>query len=477
MRLPIIKINLKVMKKILLMLFCLCFITLHVKAQNEVWKEIDNYRKVELLGDSKGTSILVDVTCSAKTLADVISKATKIAAYDYIFIGIPGASPIAKLAGDEVYEQQKEFFIEYLNSGLTGISTGNHNKAKPSSEVPDPNGKKKDVLTKATITVTLNIDEIRKKLEDKKIIQSMSSLKERLGEITVVVRPSKEWMEKLGLVKVIDNQGKQQKILDYANILDGDFRDIQQKILNNLSEAFKIDDITAQLAAANNESLQDNLAIDVDLQESPEDILTRTIQADIYLEVNFVKGKVDNGQRSEFSLYFTGIDPYTNSSSDMPGEIVRKQFSGDDFKTALDAACKTACDDFRSKAVKFLEKREKNGLKGQVIFKVDNGVSLTFDSKLNVGGEKITFSELITEAVEELATTGETSGTQTSTKRTYNVTIPTKRKNRKGTEVANNYEKFAQDVEKYISENLKDVQAIVKPIGKGKVTVIFRPVE
>jgi hypothetical protein len=161
MRLPIIKINLKVMKKILLMLFCLCFITLHVKAQNEVWKEIDNYRKVELLGDSKGTSILVDVTCSAKTLADVISKATKIAAYDYIFIGIPGASPIAKLAGDEVYEQQKEFFIEYLNSGLTGISTGNHNKAKPSSEVPDPNGKKKDVLTKATITVTLNIDEIR----------------------------------------------------------------------------------------------------------------------------------------------------------------------------------------------------------------------------------------------------------------------------------------------------------------------------
>jgi len=468
------------MKKIFLLMVSFTSLTLGVNAQNEVWFETDSYKKTELLGDTKGSSIKVEVTCSGKTLAEVTQKAEKLALYEYIFIGFPGASPITKLAESAVYNQDKDFFISFINNKNEGLqfASGSQNKTKPASEVPDPNGKKKDVLLKATITVDLNIEEVRKMLEAKGKIKSMASISQSMGVITVVVRPNDAWLQRLGGYKDDDNQGKNQIIRDYSKLtLSSDYNDIVQAIRTNLGQAFKIDDISAQLNAANDESLRDKLATDVELQESPEDILARTLQADIYLEVNYETKPISGGQQTQFSLAFTGIDPYTNSSSDMPGQTIRKEASGDNMKAMLDATLKTACDDFKSKALAFLVKRDEKGLDGKVIFKVDAGVSLNFNSKIKVGEDRLTFSELIDEAVEELATSGSATGQQSATRREYNVTIPSKTKNRKGTEVSNSYEKFASKVEGYINDNLKDVQAVVKPVGKGKVVVVFRPVE
>jgi hypothetical protein len=468
------------MKKIFLFLIGLFLVTVSANAQTEVWFDGDTYKKIELLGDTKGTSIKIDVTCTGKTLPDVISKSEKLALYDYIFVGFPGASPIAKLAESSVYNQDKDFFISFINNKNEGLqfATGQHNKTKPASEVADPNGKKKDVLVKATITVELNIEEIKKMLESQGKIKSMASLSQTLGTITVVVKPNDAWLKRLGGYREEDNQGIMKPVRDYSRLsLSSDYNDILQAIRTNLGQGFKIDDIGAQLNAANDESLRDNLATDVELQESQEDILARTLQADIVLEVNFETIKISGGQQTQFNLSLTGIDPYTNSSSDMPGQTVRKEASGDNLKAMLDATLKTACDDFKSKALGFLVKRDKQGFDGKIIFKVDAGVELNFASKITVGGDKMTFSELIDEAVEELATSGTAFGQQSSTRREYNVNIPSKTKNRKGTEVSNSYEKFASKVEGYINDNLKDVQAVVKPIGKGKVVVVFRPIQ
>jgi hypothetical protein len=161
----------------------------------------------------------------------------------------------------------------------------------------------------------------------------------------------------------------------------------------------------------------------------------------------------------------------------MPGRSVTKRIVGDNKTALMDAALKEASNDFQAKALKFLVKREEKGLAGKIIFKVDAGVDLNFSSKINVGGDKMTFSELIDEAAEELASKASPFGQQTGTRREYDVTIPSKTKNRKGKEVSNSFEKLASKIETYVTEELKDLQAVVKTVGKGKVVVVFKPAE
>jgi hypothetical protein len=330
---------------------------------------------------------------------------------------------------------------------------------------------------KVTLTVTLKPEEIRKDLEAQGKIKSMDNLKESMGDITVVIRPNDAWLKRLGAYKETDNQGKKQIIRDYSQLsLDDDYNDIVQAIRVNLGQGFKIDDINSQLNAGNDEGLS-NLLSDDDLKESPEDILARTLQADIYLEVSFEVEKISGGVETQFSLSFSGIDPYTNSSSDMPGQTIRKTTSGDNTKALLDAALKAACNDFQGKALAFLVKRNEKGLPGKMIFKISEGVELNFTSKINIDGDKLTFSELVDEAVEELSVKSSVFGKATDTRREYDVFISSKTKNRKGKEVSNSYEKFASKVEAYINENLSEIQAVVRPVGAGKVTVVFKPAE
>jgi hypothetical protein len=468
------------MKNIRLILIIFSLLTSFVtNAQNEVWFEADPYKSTEVWGDKVGDYVKVDITCSAPSVNEALLKARKIALYNYIFVGFDAdgkASGIAKLAESSIYEQDRNFFISFINEEAKGLrfAEGKINTSKPGGEVKD--GKKK--LMKVTTTVTLKIPEIRKDLEAQGKIKSMASLKESLGDITVVIRPNDAWLKRLGGYKEIDNQGRPQIIRDYSKIsLDKYYNDIVGAIRNNLGSGFKIDDINAQLSAANNEVMTDKLSSDAELQESPEDILARTLQADIYLEVSFEQAKISGGVETQFSLLFTGIDPYTNSSSDMAGQTIRKTTAGDNFGALLDAALKSSCNDFQSKALSFLIARDEKGIPGKILFKISDGVDLTFSKKLTVGGDKLAFSELVDEAVEQLSIRSSPFGMQTSTRREYDVFIPSKTKNRKGKEIPNNYEKFSKQVESYITDNLKSVEAIVKPLGAGKVIVIFTPAE
>ncbi len=443
-------------------------------AQNEPWFETDPFKGIQLWGETKGDYIKVDVTCSAPSVPEALLEARKLALYTYIFVGFDAA--VTKLAESSVYEQDKDFFIAYINEEGKGLrfAEGKINTSKPGGEVKI----EKKKMVKLTTSVTLKITEIRKDLEAQGKIKSMADLKETLGEITVVVRPNDEWLKRLGGLTFEDNQGSKAPKRDYSRLSENkDYNHILQSIRVNLGEGFKIDDINTQLANGNNEVMRDKLSDDVDLQESAEDMLARTLQADIYLEVNFTEESVDGGTAKQMTVSFTGIDAYSNSSSDMPGRSVTKRLVGDNRTGLMDAALKEASNDFQAKALKFLTNREAKGLAGKIIFKVDAGVDLNFSSKINVGGDKMTFSELIDEAAEELASKASPFGAQTGTRREYDVTIPAKTKNRKGKEVSNSFEKLASKIETYVTEELKDLQAVVKTVGKGKVVVVFKPAE
>ena len=468
----------------LLIVLGIIITSFYSNAQERVWEETDQYKVLEVWGDNVGNSVKVDVTCSAKTVSDAVFKARKLALYNYIFIGYDAngsASAIKKLTDKSVYEGSLDFFTDYINEEKNGLGYTEAilNTSKPGGMVPG--GKKK--LVRVTITVTLKIDEIRKDLENKGKLKSMASISESLGPITVVVKPNDYWLKRLGVYKeFIDNQGKKQIIKDYSQLsLHPEYTTIIQSIRTNLGDGFKVDDIGSQLANSNNEVMRNNLTGDSDLEETGEEMMARTIQADIILEVSFEKQVVSGGMETELSISLTGIDPYTNSSSEMAGDLIRKSTSGDKFNNLLDTTLKSVCNDFMSKAQKFLVSRDEKGLPGKVIFKIpkniklSDGTPLLFSMKLKIENEKINFSELVDEAIEELGK-GKAQGEQTDLRRVYDVKIPSKVKNRKGKEVTNNYEKFSAKVEEYITENLKGVSAVIKTVGSGRVVVVFKAI-
>jgi hypothetical protein len=466
----------------LLIVLCLLLTTFYSKAQERVWEETDPFKTMEVWGDRVGENVKVDITCSAPSVNEAVLKARKVALYNYIFVGYDaegsGASGISKLSENSVYEQDLEFFTTYINDESKGLkyTEGKINTSKPGGEVKD--GRKK--LIKVTVTITLKIPQIIKDLESQGKIKSMESISDSMGPITVIVKPNDAWLRRLGAYREEDNQGKKQIMRDYSKLsLDKNYNDIIQSIRVNLGSGFKIDDINSQLNNSNNEVLRDNLSNDPDLQESGEEMMARTLQADLYLEVNFEKVDISGGMQKEFSISFTGIDPYTNSSGDMAGKTERKSTSGDNFNALLDATLKAVCNDFRPKALNFLVSRDEKGLPGKVVFKIpenvqlSDGTPLLFSMKFKIEGEQLTFAELVDESIEEIAK-GKPQGEQTPLRRIYDVKIPSKVKNRKGKEVTNNYEKFSSKVEEYITENLKNVKAEIKAIGSGRVVVIFR---
>jgi hypothetical protein len=471
------------MKIIKLLVLGFFLSTFHANAQERVWEENDPFKTMEVWGDRVGENVKVDITCSALSVNDALFEARKRALYSYLFIGFDtegaSASGISKLTENSVYEQDIEFFTAYINEESKGLkyTEGKLNTSKPGGEVKD--GKKK--LVKVTVTVTLKIPEIRKDLESQGKIKSMESISENMGPITVIVKPNDAWLRRLGAYRDVDNQGKNQIIRDYSKLsLDKNYNDIIQSIRVNLGSGFKIDDINSQLNNSNDEVLRDNLSNDPDLAESGEEMMARTLQADLFLEVNFEKQNISGGMEKEFSISFTGIDPYTNSSGEMAGTTIRKTTSGDNFNSLLDATLKAVCNDFRPKALNFLVSRDEKGLPGKIVFKIpentqlSDGTPLSFSMKFKIEGEQLTFSELVDEAIEEIGK-GKAQGEQTKLRRVYDVKIPSKVKNRKGKEVSNNYEKFSLKVEEYVTENLKSVKAEVKPVGSGRVVVIFRP--
>jgi len=469
--------------KIIYLIIVSIFITSSTLAQsNEVWLETDAQKIVEVGNDNVGEDVKADITCSAETVTDCKLKARKIALYELIFKGYNqsanGGSAIGKLIADmSVYSQNKDFFIAYINEEAKGLQfvQGIINVSKPGGEIKE--GKKK--LKMVTCTITLKIEQIRKDLESQGMIKSLSSVVASLGDIqpNIVVVPDDVWLKELGYLTQIDNQGVKQTNRDYSRVGENkDYADIFQSIARNFGDGFTITSIAAQLDGISNEKLQ-NASSDVELVESNDDYLARTLKADIFLQVGFVKETVSGGAESQFRITFNGVDPMTKSASDMPGQKITKKTSGDNFSELLDATLKIACNDFKAVALKYLVKRNDEGLPGKLLVKINSNLEMDFNSQITVEGEKLALSQLVNDAVEKCAKSYKKSGSTTKSRIEFDVKIDPKVTNKRTKKVsANDYEKFAWQVvnDEYLS---KFATADVKLNGTGMAIITLKKKE
>lgn len=472
------------MKKTQSIIFSLLLLfSLNFKAQNEIWLETDPAPLfTEVWGDRVGTDVKVDVTCSNESVNEAVQEARKIALYKLIVEGYTisedgKGSAIPKILSDKsVYDQKKDFFIDYINTESKGLqyAQGKINTSKPGGEIKD--GRKK--LKKVTVTVNLRLDQIKKDLESQGLVASNKKLADALKyRPRIIIKPSDTWLEKLGAIRKENNQGELKTIRDLQKITTAKnktgqpiFELITAAITKEFGDGFDVQSIAAQMDAISNSKVNDQLS-SYGLSESTEDLMARTLNADIYLDVNYYEESVSGGQETQFNIQLMGVDPLTNGNiKELTGNLISKKTSGDNMTELIKATLKSAINDFSNTVTDYFMLRVKDGLNCAIEFRIAKDLEgeKTFNGR--VKGK--VFKTLIEETVTVLATEGNKVGGDSPTLLNFSVKIPALREIG-SKQVANTVESFAEKVMDEMSSKLDGFYLITQTIGKGKVVAIF----
>ena len=433
-----------------------------------VWEE--NYNAEVFQQSADGNTVLVDITNEGEDAAQCIQKARAQAIYQVIFMGLPAtasapASSALSMSGKQLYNEKLDFFKTYLPNNTGGQSF----ITKAATNMNKPASKLSKKLIRHTTTVTLSKKSLREDLERQGILQGMESLG---FKPTVLIVPGDVWMGDLGMIKRIDNQGYEQTNYNYTDAVNvKEFNSAAEYVKSGFGDAFEIADFKQKLDEINLEVQKNNSRTENVLAESDMDIYARVVSAELWVKIELEKGPGSTNQQTAYKITLKAQDPLTGIEV-LSGEPTTIQTVGSDYMSLLKNAMKAAADEFRPRIMKYFTDREANGLNGKLIFTVKDGSGISFDEDIEVDGEEYAFSQVIDAMVGKEAAKKKPAGAQTSTRRVYDVTIPTKTKNALTEEIEdNNFESFARKVNKSIKKF--GYKAIVEPQGLGKVIVVF----
>ena len=170
---------------------------------------------------------------------------------------------------------------------------------------------------KVGITVTVQVDELRKRLEQDGILTKMDeSVQGKMP--TVMVVPSMMWCNKNNFTQTFDNQGKTEVVPDYDKALLNS-TDLKTAIhtINALmaNRGFPIKDLEAALKTLKTENAEDALMTSKmgdAIAETPIDILRRTAKADIWIEIEWFTSTIKGGSQMTLTYSMNALDAYTD---------------------------------------------------------------------------------------------------------------------------------------------------------------------
>lgn len=170
---------------------------------------------------------------------------------------------------------------------------------------------------KVGITVTVMVDELRKRLEQDGILTKMEeSVQGKMP--TVMVVPSMMWCNKNHFTQSFDNQGKTEVVPDYEKaLLNSSDLKIAINTINTLmaGRGFPIKDLEAALKTLKTESAEDAMMTSKmgdAIAETPIDILRRTAKADIWIEIEWFTTAEKGGSQMRLTYSMNALDAYTD---------------------------------------------------------------------------------------------------------------------------------------------------------------------
>jgi len=215
---------------------------------------------------------------------------------------------------------------------------------------------------------------------------------------TIMVIPSDNWCIKNGYVQSQDVMGTIKTFPDYKAAVQNDTELLMvlSKINTLMADrGFPLKNLESVLKTLETQSAEVSLLNSksgADLAESPIDVLTRTANADIIIQLTYVVNTV--GPKKSITFMLQGLDAYTNKQIAGAQGTGQPSFSTE-LTVLLEEAVISYIDDFNSRLQNHFNDLFANGREVALQVRVFNGAAFDIEQEFDWKGQKLECGEII----------------------------------------------------------------------------------
>ena len=389
----------------------ICIVALLIVPINSLFSQTNSNRKVteertrnwqyeSICSESGGTgsSYLIQVTSYVGDLRLALNQAKKNAIHAVLFKGVAGnnlgCTAKEPLIKNGVYNDNFEYFEDFF------YNTRQYNQfATSPSGSAESSEKLKRKMNKVTFIISVNVDDLRKKLEYDKIIEPMGAA---LGggsglKPTIMIFPSDGWLKDNGYAKFVDNQGVETLIPDYTSALLDKNLNIAISTLDKMvsERGYPTVRLAETLKSISSGSAMDNAVEGRDggaQETSILDELLNVAKADITWKVTW--SVETNGIQKWVSYGIDALDSYTNKSIGVANDEGPKSM-GASVGALLRQAVTDKMDGFLARHQDHFKKIAENGREIALDFRRFDSFEYYFNDDVEFKGREMEFSSLI----------------------------------------------------------------------------------
>ena len=393
----------KLFAKILIITISFQSVLAQTRKENKINNErTRNWQYESICTESGGTesSYLIQVTSYVPDLKLALPQAKKNAIHAVLFKGIAGnnlgCTTKNPLISDSTYDDNFKYFEDFLfkSSQFNKYATAPSGTAE-SSETYKVKGKKN---YRVTFIISVNVDELRKKLEFDKIIQKLG-FAEDIGGIkpSIMIFPSDIWMQENKYYSSIENQGIEVFIPDYATALRDGKLNIAIRTLDGMvgERGYPTVRLEEEMKSISQGNTIDNLNSGRNGGVSESSIIEQLLnsaKADIIWKVTWKKES--NGIQNWIEYGIEALDAYTNKAfavEDGTGPKSMSASEGDLIRQAVS----DKMDSFLSEHQSYFNGISKDGREIQIEFRRFDSFEYYFNDDVEFKGREMEFADLI----------------------------------------------------------------------------------
>jgi hypothetical protein len=215
---------------------------------------------------------------------------------------------------------------------------------------------------------------------------------------TIMVIPSDNWCIKNGYVITQDVMGTQKTFPDYKKAVQNDTELLMVlgKINTLMADrGFPLKNLESVLKTLETESAEVSMMTSKagnDLAETPTDVLKRTANADIIIQITYVVNQ--SGPKKSITFMLQGLDAYTDKQIAGAQGTGQPSFSTE-ITVLLEEAVISYIDDFNSRLQDHFNDLFANGREVALQVRVFNGAAFDLEQEFDWKGETLECGEII----------------------------------------------------------------------------------
>jgi len=396
----------------------ICIVALLIVPINSLFSQTNSNRKVteertrnwqyeSICSESGGTgsSYLLQVASYVGDPRLALNQAKKNAIHAVLFKGVAGnnlgCTAKEPLIENGVYNDNFEYFEDFF------YNTRQYNQfATSPSGSAESSEKLKRKMNRVTFIISVNVDELRKKLEYDKIIVPLgdalgggSGLKPK-----IMIFPSDGWLMDNGYAKFVDNQGVETLVPNYTRALLDKNLNIAISTLDKMvsERGYPTVRLAETMKGLNQGSAMDNAVEgrDGSTQEtSIMDELLNVAKADIIWKVTW---SLEGSMQKYVNYGIDALDAYTNKSIGVSNASGPKSMSAS-VGDLLRQAVTDQMDGFLARHQDYFKGIVENGREISLEFKRFDSFEYYFNDDVEFKGREMEFSSLIRRYIGSIA--------------------------------------------------------------------------